>query len=132
MTENLQEEVEYEIFPDRQFVTDASLKMIAAWLREKRPDDYERLLRGGTFDKLASLREARTTSGIIVEFRLKVNSIDESKTATYPAFWKREDNILIYSAEPKKHQIAKAIAKALISNQTYKDLAHWVEVYWKC
>ena len=102
--------------------------MIAAWLRERRPNDYERLVGKDVFVQLAALREARTSFDIKVEFRLRVNTLDKSTTVTHPLFWDRTRNILIYGAEPKKSQIAKTIARGLIENQPYKDLAHWIEL----
>ena len=128
VTERLVEEPEFAILPNRQFVTEASIKMIAAWLREKRRNDYDRLLKEDVFARLALLREAQTSSTIKVQFQLKVHSIDETRTEIYPVFWKREENTLIYGAEPRKDQIARTIAKGLVPGQAYKDLAHWIEL----
>ena len=102
--------------------------MIAAWLCERRSNDYERLVGKDVFVQLSSLREAKTSSDIKVEFRLRVNTIDKSTTVTHPLFWDRTRNTLIYGAEPKKSQVAKTIARGLTENQTYKDLAHWIEL----
>jgi hypothetical protein len=120
--------VEHELLARNRFVTEATVKMIAAWLREKQNGDYERLLKDGSFARLASLREARTSSDIKVEFRLRINTVIESRPVTYPVFWKRADGILIYADAVEKSQIAKAIAKGLLENRAYRDLADWIEL----
>ena len=59
VTEHLEDDVEYEVLQHRQFVTEAAVQMIAAWLREKQSGDYDRLLKDDGFVRLTSLREAR-------------------------------------------------------------------------
>ena len=113
-------------FNDRQFVTEAAVKMIAAWLRENQSGDYDRLLKDDGFVRLTSLREARTTSAIKVEFRLR--DIAQPRTEAYPIFWKRSDNTLIYVDGVNESQVAKAVAKGLLESRAYKDLAEWVEL----
>ena len=71
------------------------------------------------------MRKERTSSDIKVEFRLE--GITESKTKTYPLFWKRSDNILIYADGVQSSQVAKAVAKGLLESRAYKDLAEWVD-----
>ena len=63
VTEHLEDDVDYEVLAHKQFVTEAAVKMIAAWLREKQKGDYERLLKDDSFARLASMREARTSVG---------------------------------------------------------------------
>jgi hypothetical protein len=129
VSEHLGQDIEFEVRACKQFVTDAAVKMITSWLREKRKDDYERLLNTDAFSHLASLREATTSNEIKVEFRPMVTAIAESRTVAYPLYWEHEDyNILIYGAEPKKSQVAKVIARGLIASHAYKDLAHWIEL----
>lgn len=128
VTEHLEKDVEYQKVSSRRFMTDSAIKMIVAWLREKRKPDYEQLRDRGDFAQLISLSEATTLSDIKVEFRLKVNAINGSKIETYQIFWERKKNILIYGNTPKKSQIAKAISKGLIANRTDKDFAHWIEL----
>jgi hypothetical protein len=126
VTELLEDDVEYEVLTHTRFMTEATVKMIAAWLREKQKGDYERLLKDDGFARLSSLREARTTSDIKVEFRLR--DIAQPRTKAYPIFWKRSDNTLIYVDGVNRSQVAKAVAKGLLENRAYKDLAEWVEL----
>jgi hypothetical protein len=128
VTEHLEDDTVYEGRTANQFVTEAAVKMIAAWLRERQKNDFERLLRDESFARLASLREARTSSDIKVEFRLGVSTGVVSRTATYPVFWKRSDNILICTDDVKESQVAKAIAKGLLENRAYRELADWIEL----
>jgi hypothetical protein len=129
VTEHLGQGITVDILESKRFVTNAAVKMIAAWLREKRKDDYERLLKQDAFSHLASLREATTSNEIKVEFRPAVTAIAESRTVAYPLYWEHIDhNTLIYGAEPRKSQVAKVIARGLIASHAYKDLAHWIEL----
>lgn len=129
VTEHLEDDgKEHEPLPHNRFVTEAVIKMIATWLREKQKGDYDRLLRDDSFARLAAIREAKVSSDIKVEFRLRVDTVTESKTVTYPVFWKRLENILVYTDGVKKSEVAKVIAKGLLENRAYKDLAHWVEL----
>ena len=55
MTEHLGGDVEEgERLPRNRFVTEAAVKMIAAWLREKQKGDFDRLLNDGSFVRLAA------------------------------------------------------------------------------
>lgn len=127
VTEHLEEDVDCEFLNDTRLVTDSAVKMIAAWLREKRREEYDRLLEDGIFLQLLSLKEATTSGRIQVEFKLETEAIYESKTEIYPVFWERIENILIYQDKPKKNQLAKSLAKGLLV-KNYKDLAHWIEL----
>lgn len=120
--------IEHELLPRNQSVTEAAVKMIAVWLREKQRGDYDRLLKNDGFAQLAAMREARTASEISVEFRLTVGTDIRSKVRTYPVFWKRAENILSYSENAQKSDIAKVIAKGLLENRAYKELARWIEL----
>jgi hypothetical protein len=124
----LRGDAEYEILPVNRFVTPAAVKMIAAWLREKLESDYKRLFDQGVLAKLGSLEEAETSAPIEVDFRLKVGGLVRSRTVTYPLFWERNKNVLIYGVEPDKSLVAKTIARGLLSGHANKDLAHWIEL----
>jgi len=128
VTEHLQEVSQLEYAATTRFLTEAAVKMIAAWLRERRKNDYERLLDSGALKQLATLREAKTPVEVKVEFRLHLDAVDESITEARSAFWDRQDNVLIYAPTSKPSQIAKAVAKGLVSGLDYKDLCHWVEL----
>lgn len=127
VTEHLEEDVDVDFLENTILVTDSTVKMIAAWLREKRRDEYERLLEDSIFSKLLSMKEATTSGSIQVEFRLETEVIFQSITETYPVFWERSENVLIYQYKPKKNQVAKILAKGLLV-KNYKDFAHWIEL----
>jgi hypothetical protein len=130
VTEHLNGDVEEgEPLPRNRFVTEAAIKMIAAWLREKRDDgyDYERFLKDG-LARLVAIRETRVSSDINIEFRLEVGTIKASSSESYPVFWNRADGTLIYNNKVRKGEVAKAIAKGLLGNHRYKDFADWVEL----
>ncbi len=112
----------------RSHLTDDAVKMIAAWLREKRREDYDRLLESGAFAKLISLRETHVAGEIEIAFTLSLGRQNHHRKATYAAFWSRDENLLLYCSDAKPNQIAKVLAKGLITNQAYKDLAHWIEL----
>ena len=127
VTERLQEVGEFDATKPR-FVTESAVKMIAAWLSEKREKDYERSLEAGTLAQLARLNEAMTQAAIQVAFRLRVDAIDESVTESRSVFWDCGENLLIYAPAVKRSQVAKAITRGLVTGQEYKDLAHWIEL----
>jgi len=126
VTEDLDNCGDYELLDSKRYITQAAVKMIAAWLRERTPEDYARLSKENVFSKLLSLSEAITMNEIKVEFVLETEAIYESKTVAHPVFWDRIHNILIYQDELKVSQLAKMLAKSLIVK--YKDLEDWVEL----
>jgi len=128
VTERLEQGLAWNFLAVNQFVTDAAVKMMTAWLRENRKGEYERLLDEGVFHQLLDLREANAQESIQVEFRLKTASYSyEPKIESYPVFWDRTDNnVLIYKNDVERSLIAKALAKGLLT--AYKDLAHWIEL----
>lgn len=128
VTEHLEDEVASETQPSNRFVTEATIKLIAAWLREKPKPNYRTLQEQGVFAQLVSLRETRVPSPVSVSFRLSTTALKVSKTVPYSTFWDRTRNILIYCDDSEKSQLAKAIARGLLPNQTDKDLAHWIEL----
>ena len=67
-------------------------------------------------------------SDINVEFRLKVGTVTPSSREGHPVFGNQPDETLFYVARVKKSELAKTIARGLLGNHPYKDLAHWVEL----
>ena len=112
----------------RSHLTDDAVKMIAAWLREKRREDYDRLLESGAFAKLISLCEIYVADEIEIAFTLSVGRQSHHRRTKYVAFWNHDKNLLLYCSGAKPNQIAKVLAKGLIANQAHKDLAHWIEL----
>lgn len=109
-------------------VTPSVVKMIAAWLREKRSGDYEKLLSQGIFVELARLSESKVSKDILVEFRLEQGGVKISRSVEYPVFWERKKGTLIFNSTTNRDQIAQTLAKGLVSGAGHKDLADWIEL----
>lgn len=117
-------------FPVEQssLVTPSVVKMVAAWLREKRSGTYEKLLSSGAFKELARVTESRVSKDILVEFRFELGGVKISRSVEYPVFWDRKKNVLIFNSDTAWDQIAQALAKGLIKGAGHKDLADWIEL----
>ena len=98
-------------------VTSSAIKMIAAWLREKRPKTYGKLLSDGVFSELSLISERNTAKDILVDFRLQLNGKNVSRHAQYPVFWNRKDNVLIFNSKAEKDVIAQTLAMGLIGQE---------------
>jgi len=127
VTEQLEDDVDFEPEMVNKFATESAVKMIAAWLREKRRNDYEVLFKDGIFQQLLSIQEANISTNINIEFQLETETyISDSVTVTYPVFWDRTKNILLFNNDIRNSQLSKVLAKGLLTN--YKDLADWIEL----
>ncbi len=117
-------------FPVEQssLVTPSVVKMVAAWLREKRSGTYEKLLSSGAFKELARVTESRVSKDILVEFRFELGGVKISRSVEYPVFWDRKKNVLIFNSDTAWDQIAQALANGLIKGAGHKDLADWIEL----
>lgn len=115
---------------NKKYITQSAVMMIAAWLREKRKDAYLFILENGEFEKLFNIREFISKDKIQILFSLETDGICEDQVAEYPVYWNRDDdnNTLIYHSDVKDQQIAISIAKALLNNKAYKNLADWIEL----
>ncbi|MEA2103373.1 MAG: hypothetical protein U9P79_01855 [Candidatus Cloacimonadota bacterium] len=115
-----------------KYITKSSVLMIATWLKEKRKNDYDRLLEDGKFDNLISIQEATTASNIMVLYHLDIHDIHESQEAEFPVYWDTKKNILIYNPKNSKKkmriEISKIMAKRLLNYKDYKDCADFVEL----
>lgn len=127
VTEQLVEDVVPNIFNINHYVTESAIKMIACWLREKRPSEYEALFRKDIFKHLLLLKESLVITDIEIEFCLQTdNYIYGYQNEFYPAFWDRRTYILYYNTEVSKSKVAQVLSKYLTTN--YNDLAVWIEV----
>jgi hypothetical protein len=104
VTMELVDEVDCSINAQNKYVTKASVKMIAAWLREKQQGKYIRLLNDGVFKQLLMIKEANTQELISVNFTLKIDTLEKDVEAQYPVFWDRgtDRNILVLSSKANK------------------------------
>jgi hypothetical protein len=132
VTRELAKEADCEINKSNEFITPSMILMLSAWLREKENNHYRRLVDDGFFETLRELQEAQTKEKIEVLFTLKTSDIYEDVEENYPVFWDRNKNLMIINISAKladmKRKISSVIAKGVMGNRAYKDLAHWVEL----
>ena len=130
VTMELVDEVDYDNNDQNEYITEDSVKMISAWLREKQQGKYIRLLNDGVFKQLLMIKEANTQELIAVNFTLKIDTLEKNVEAQYPVFWDRgtDRNILVLSSNANKSDIANHIAQIILNSRSYKDLADWTEL----
>lgn len=132
VSDELSEDPEFAIRADNEFVTESAIIMLATWLREKDNNFYSSLLNDGIFQELSDIKEAATSKKIKILFTLKTSWLIEEVEEDYPVFWDRQNGKLILSEQTStsdlKRKTAGVIAKALMNNHAYKDLAHWIEL----
>ncbi|OKY73974.1 MAG: hypothetical protein BM485_16095 [Desulfobulbaceae bacterium DB1] len=127
VTKRLEECDNPEYLGENIFVTVSAVQMIAAWLREKRRADYDRLFSEKIFQQLFSLKEERTEKLIRVGYHLETDSYDYgSKSEDYPVFWDAARNTLYYTSSAAKDQLAKELASGILSADN-QELASWIE-----
>lgn len=130
VTMELTNDVDYDTNDQNEYITEDSVKMIAAWLREKQQGKYIRLLNDGVFKQLLMMKEANTQELIAVNFTLKIDILEKDVEAQYPVFWDRrtDRNILVLSSNANKSDIANHIAQIILNSRSHKDLADWTEL----
>ncbi len=130
VTMGLTNDVNYDTNDQNEYITEDSVKMIAAWLREKQQGKYIRLLNDGVFKQLLMIKEANTQELIAVNFTLEIDTLEKDVEAQYPVFWDRgiDRNILVLSNNANKSDIANHIAQIILNSRSYKDLADWTEL----
>lgn len=127
ITKSLKECYHPEYLGKNTFVTVSAVQMVAAWLREKRRADYDRLLSEKVFQQLFSLREERTEKSIQVGYHLETDSYDYGDISEeYPVFWDVGHNTLYYTSSAEKDQLAKELASGILSADN-QELASWIE-----
>jgi len=127
VTEELESDVSYDIIGSNQFITSSTIMLIATWLKEKFRSEYDRLQGEAAFSDLINMREAITDSKIQVTFEVSTDYFEDEVVISYPVFWNKDKNILIYEKVPSKSKVAKAIAKGLVPRK-YHDLSDWIEL----
>ena len=131
-TELVDENTEFTINSNNEFVTESTILMLSSWLREKDSKYYEKLFVKGVFQKLYDLQEATTDKALKILFTLDAGYINEEVKEHYPVYWDSQKQIILISRQGKnsdiKRKISTEIAKGLMSNRAYKDLAHWIEL----
>ncbi len=125
----LPDDVKHTIKTESEFLTDSAKILIATYLYEKHREDYQRLQKNKRLESLRNTREALTSSLKVTYF---LNEHEE--VILQNCFWdyKYPDKILFIakesSGERSKNSIARTIARDLMPNRTYKDLADWIEL----
>jgi hypothetical protein len=123
---SLLEKNEYTTNEQPTFLTDACKILIATWIREARNSDYQRLIESDLLEILFKTDEARVPS-VTLLYRIGTKKVEKDSDA----FWNKADPILLIpdSANSKtKNAIARALARELMKNRPYKDLAVWIEL----
>lgn len=130
VTMELTNDVNYDTNAQNEYITEASVKMIAAWLREKQKEKYRQLFDDGVFEQLLMVKEANTQEPIAVNFTLKTDTLEKDVEAQYPVFWDRgiDRNVLVLSSKANKSDIANHIVQIILNSRNYKDLADWTEL----
>ncbi|MEA1972990.1 MAG: hypothetical protein U9N34_06830, partial [Candidatus Cloacimonadota bacterium] len=132
VTIDLSEDTEIEIKPENEYITNSVILMIATWLRERDLKYYTQMQEDNFFDKLIAIKEAITLDTINVQFHLVTDWLAEDVESEYPIYWDRKNGILIINKNVSKSQakrkISSVVAKGIMNNRAYKDLATWIEV----
>lgn len=112
---------------ETKYLTKASKVLIITWLAEKAPNDYERLQNSNLLESLLNTGEASSES-ICVVYELDNKKIKKEREA----YWVQDNETLVLSQSSNqgklKNIIALTLARALMSNRAYKDLANWIEL----
>lgn len=128
----LAEESDFVTADCNGLVTPSMIAMLASWLREKDDRHYNALLEDGMFHKLRDICEAETDKEIKIVFMMEAGYLYEEVEASYPVFWNLDKGILIIDRSAGlssiKRKVSVEIAKGLMSNRAYKDLANWIEL----
>lgn len=132
VTNELLEDAVYNIKASNDFISESAILMIASYLREKDGDYFDGLLKDGVFNELVKLQEVTTGKEIKMLFKFKNNSFTEEIEENYPIFWDRNNALLILSEQKindnLKAKVASEIAKGVMNNRAYTDLANWIEL----
>ena len=108
------------------FLTKSAKILTAAWIREERPGIYKLLLTNKALDSFLNTKEAGADSLKIV-YHLKEREIE----ASCDSFWDKAGELLLVTeshSSRTKNTVARMLAKALMPNRAYKDLADWIEL----
>jgi hypothetical protein len=122
----LAEHEECKVKDQPDFLTDASKVLIVIWLMEKRETDYQRLVKNQFINAFVCTNESRASS-LKVIYRLGEKEVIKMTDS----FWDRANKTLIIKEGTDgrlKNSIARTLARALMSNRAYKDLATWIEL----
>jgi len=132
VTIDFSEDTEFEIKLENDYITNSVILMIATWLRERDFKYYTQLQKDNFFNEFLEIKEAITLDTINIRFRLGSGYYAKEAESEYPIYWDREDGILIIKKNVSKSQIKRKIssvvAKGIMNNRAYKDLATWIEV----
>jgi len=116
-----------EVICGNRRLTGATVKMIAAWLREHHQNEYNRLLKDGSFRKLFEAEEVEYHGEIKVYFSLKTSCLEMEEERSTSVFWDATNYKLICSSNVENDDIANRIAKWLLPNCNTEHLASWIE-----
>jgi hypothetical protein len=126
VSEELSQDIECKELDKNKHVTEAFVMMIASWLREKRFNDFSRLLEDGWFETLFSIKEAIVEENIHLTYTLENGSYlkEESEAKVY---WDHSSNVFMYNKNAKTREIARWIARETLNNREFNEFAGWIE-----
>jgi hypothetical protein len=132
VSESISGPFEPRILTSNRYITDAAITMIAAWIREERPDFYSEFLADSSFRDLMTVREAHLGTDTCVELTLDVTKPVRKARRPAQVFWSRKQNLLAYNPDtpPRdlRPRLAASLAKQLLGGQADSRLADWIEL----
>lgn len=122
----LPDDVDATIKPEPEYLTDSAKDLILTYIYEKHRDDYERIKKDNTIMVLKKTREATCPKYLKVTYYLN----DVEVESPHDCFWDhRADKIMFLKKNAQiKNSIARTIARGLMPNRAYKELADWIEL----
>lgn len=130
----LDQHIEADIVSEGLLITSAAVQMIASWLREKEKSVYERLLKGGVFERLFRVQEEQTQVPLQVVYTLDgMGNAPVVKSEELAAFWVQDKFRLVRGPVEKggdaKPAAAKQLTRFLLGNPVDEHgLASWIEL----
>ncbi|AQQ70059.1 hypothetical protein SMSP2_00397 [Limihaloglobus sulfuriphilus] len=123
---NIAEYKEDNVIEKPKFLTKSAKILILTWIKEKSEIDYQRLLDNKIVNVLCDTNEVIVSS---LQVNYQLNNFIETISAD--SFWDKDKKILFIlkgKFDFVKNPIAHVLARALMSNRAYRDLAVWIEL----
>jgi len=123
---SLSENLEYDIKSQNDFLTIPAKILILAWIRQIRPADYKRLLHEHVIETFLKTNEGTGSTWKVI-YHLGDKQVQKERDVV----WYKDNNILLITKGGngrKKNKVALTLARDLMPNRKYKDLADWIEL----
>lgn len=122
----LGEKLDYKIKTKNDYLTNSAKILISTWIREIRPNDYNRLLNEGIVNTFLNTSEGTGSTWEVI-YHLGDREAHKERDVV----WYEEESILLVTEGGdgrKKNHVALTLAMDLMPNRTYKDLSDWIEL----